>query len=231
VKNANNTDKKSEEKSQVVSRQRVIDHGEVYTSEREVGAMLDLVKDETERIDSRFLEPACGTGNFLIEVLRRKLKVVGERYRQTQSSFEAQALMAVSSLYGIDILPDNVELCRKRLFDFFEEKYRSLFKDKADERVLKSAAYILGKNIVHGDALTMKLVGKDEGICFTEWALCGGKFKGREFRYSDIQQGENPDDDLFNYSKHQSDSGESVFLANPVREIPLTNYWELYGRE
>lgn len=228
IKNSSDTQGASR---QVVSRQRVVDHGEVYTSEREVGAMLDLVKDETERIDSRFLEPACGTGNFLIEVLRRKLNVVEARYSKSQSSFEAQALMAVSSLYGIDILPDNVELCRKRLFDFFEEKYRGLFKEKADERVLKSSAYILGKNIVHGDALTMKLVGKDEGICFTEWALCGGKFKGREFRYSDIQQGENPDDDLFNYSKHQSDSGESVFLANPVREIPLTNYWELYGRE
>ena len=93
---------------QVVSKKRVADHGEVYTSEREVNAMLDLVKQETERIDSRFLEPACGTGNFLTEILARKLRVVESRYRKSQLEYERASIQAISSIYGIDILEDNV---------------------------------------------------------------------------------------------------------------------------
>lgn len=85
-----------------------MDHGEVFTSEREVNAMLDLIKPETERIESRFLEPASGTGNFLIEVLHRKLNVVETRYKKSQREYERYAVIAVSSLYGIDILEDNV---------------------------------------------------------------------------------------------------------------------------
>ena len=76
------------QKGQVKSKKRVADHGEVFTAEREVNAMLDLVKQETERIDSRFLEPACGDGNFLTEVLKRKLIVVENRYRKSQLEFE-----------------------------------------------------------------------------------------------------------------------------------------------
>ena len=87
---------------QVVSKKRVADHGEVFTSEREVNAMLDLVKQETERIDSRFLEPACGTGNFLVEILRRKLEVIKNRYKKNQLEYERYAVIAVSSIYGVD---------------------------------------------------------------------------------------------------------------------------------
>ena len=74
--------------NQVKSKQRVADHGEVFTAEREVNAMLDLVKQETERIDSRFLEPACGDGNFLAEILRRKLAVVKARYKNNIADYE-----------------------------------------------------------------------------------------------------------------------------------------------
>ena len=88
---------------QLKSKNRVADHGEVFTAEREVNAMLDLVKQETERIDSRFLEPACGTGNFLVEVLRRKLAVVDKNYKKSQLDYERYAVLAVSSLYGIDL--------------------------------------------------------------------------------------------------------------------------------
>src|SRR5690349_9976848 len=113
--------------SQVVSKERVAEHGEVFTSPREVNAMLDLVKQETERIDSRFLEPACGTGNFLTEVLNRKLQVVEKKYRKSQLEFERNIVSAVSSIYGIDIQEDNVIECRKRLFDMVDEKYTRLF--------------------------------------------------------------------------------------------------------
>src|SRR3974377_287441 len=107
---------------QVKSKRRVAEHGEVFTSEREVNAMLDLVKQETERIDSRFLEPACGTGNFLTEVLHRKLRVVEKNYRRSQLEFERNLILAVSSIYGIDILEDNVIACRQRLFDIADKR-------------------------------------------------------------------------------------------------------------
>src|SRR5271156_1634216 len=100
---------------QVVSKQRVLDHGEVLTSNREVNAMLDLVKQEVERIDSRFLEPACGNGNFLTAILERKLRVVENRYGKSQLDYERYAILAMSSIYGIDILEDNVQQCRHRL--------------------------------------------------------------------------------------------------------------------
>jgi hypothetical protein len=97
---------------QIKTKQRVADYGEVYTAPREVNAMLDLVKQETERIESRFLEPACGTGNFLLEVLSRKLTRIVSRYAQGPAAarleYERYAVSAVSSLYGIDILEDNV---------------------------------------------------------------------------------------------------------------------------
>src|SRR5262245_14606222 len=106
--------------SQVVSKKRVTVHGEVLTAKREINAMLDLVKQETDRIESRFLEPACGNGNFLTVVLERKLNVVEKRYRKSQLDFERYAVLAVSSIYGIDILPDNVRACRQRLFEIFD---------------------------------------------------------------------------------------------------------------
>lgn len=73
---------------QIKSKKRVADHGEVFTAEREVNAMLDLVKQETERVDSRFLEPACGDGNFLAEILRRKLKEVRRKYKRSPFDYE-----------------------------------------------------------------------------------------------------------------------------------------------
>ena len=127
--------------SQVVSKQRVADHGEVLTAKREVDAMLDLVKHETDRIESRFLEPACGTGNFLAEVLDRKLAVVTSRYGKSEADWDRYAIIAVSSIYGIDILPDNIEKCRERLFKPFE---------KCRDEVKRTIRYILEKNMVCG---------------------------------------------------------------------------------
>jgi len=135
-------------RTQVKSKQRVADHGEVFTSEREVNAMLDLVKQETERIESRFLEPACGDGNFLIEVLRRKLEIVKKRYAKSQIEYERYSILALSSIYGIDILEDNTISCRNRLFSFFKSEYENMYKSATKEEYLKSAQYILSKNIV-----------------------------------------------------------------------------------
>ena len=133
--------------SQVKSKKRVTDHGEVFTSEREVNAMLDLVKQETERIDSRFLEPACGSGNFLVEVLNRKLNIVASRYKKSQLEYERYSVIAISSIYGVDILEDNVVECRHRLFEIFEKQYNSLFKSNCKEECNTSIKYILERNI------------------------------------------------------------------------------------
>ena len=141
------------EKKQVKSKKRVADHGEVFTNEREVNAMLDLVKNETERIDSRFLEPACGNGNFLAEVLRRKLKVVDQRYGNNQMDWERYAVIAVSSIYGVDILEDNAKECRERLYVIFDDFYTALFKDKCKEECRRSIRFLFDRNILWGDAL------------------------------------------------------------------------------
>ncbi|ARN56482.1 DNA methyltransferase [Sedimentisphaera salicampi] len=208
---------------QVRTRQRVADHGEVFTSQREVNAMLDLVKQETERIDSRFLEPACGTGNFLIEVLRRKLARAKERYRKNQLEYERNAVLAVSSLYGIDILEDNAAECRQRLFDEFDKHYLALYKSKCKHECRRSVKFILSKNIVRGDALTMKTADESSYIVFPEWAAVNGSMmKRRDFTFHELLgNSEVRNTPLF------SDLGEEAYVPEPIKEYPLVHFLEL----
>ena len=145
---------------QVKSRKRVTDHGEVFTAQREVNAMLDLVKQETERIDSRFLEPACGTGNFLVEILKRKLAVVEQRYSKSQIEYERYAILALSSIYGVDILQDNVQTCRDRLLGIFTHYYQKNYKELKSD-FLRSAEIMISKNILLGDALDLRITDEN----------------------------------------------------------------------
>ena len=147
---------------QIKSKERVTEHGEVYTSEREVNNMLDLFKQETERIDSRFLEPACGTGNFLVEILNRKLIIVGNRYKKSQLEYERHAVITICSIYGVDILEDNVVECRNRLFDILDKRYTSYYKAKCKEEFKTTIKFILERNILRGDALTLKTGGNKD---------------------------------------------------------------------
>lgn len=205
---------------QVISKRRVTDHGEVYTASREVNAMLDSVKRETENIDSRFLEPACGTGNFLAEVLARKLRVVEKRYRKSQLEFERSAVRAVGSIYGIDILEDNVVACCNRLFDLFNERYSDLFKKTAKDGYRKTIRYILEKNIVWGDARLLKTVGANPSpIVFSEWVLARGSFvKRTDYSFSAVLLPE----------KHDiSDTGNDVFSPKQIRTYPLIHFLRL----
>src|SRR3984957_2293573 len=174
--------------AQVRTKERVADHGEVLTGQREVNAMLDLVKQETERIDSRFLEPACGDGNFLTAILERKLAVVEKRYGKSQLDFERYAILAVSSIYGIDILPDNVRDCRRRLFEAFDANYTRLFKAAGKNKCREAVRFILERNIIWGDALTLKTVGERPGyIVFSEWSpVNGSMLKRREFTFREL---------------------------------------------
>jgi SAM-dependent methyltransferase len=213
---------------QTVSKQRVADYGEVYTSQREVNAMLDLVKQETERIESRFLEPACGTGNFLIEVLSRKLAKVASRYAKSRSEYERFSVSAVASLYGIDILQDNVLACRGRLFNYFSAQYIDLFGLFGNDDFPTTIKFILRKNIVWGDALTLQTVDeKPAPIVFSEWSLIhGGMVKRRDFLFKSLLDYVKDDSEtLF------SDAGDDVIITQPEKEYPLTHYSKLHETE
>ena len=179
-------------KKQIKSRQRVADHGEVYTAEREVKAMCDLVSNECNRIDSRFLEPACGDGNFLAEILSRKLAAVKKKYKKSVIDYEKNALLAVSSIYGVDILADNVAACRERLFKMWRKEYKAVVKTAYSEDTEKSVRFILSKNIVCGNALTLMCVDEngidtDAPIIFSEWAfIMGANMQRQDFTFSEL---------------------------------------------
>lgn len=209
---------------QVLSKQRVADHGEVLTGKREVNAMLDLEKSETERIDSRFLEPACGTGNFLAEILERKLRVVEIRYSKSQLEFERYSILAISSIYGIDILEDNIQQCRERLFGIFDLNYRRLFKNKSGGDCRESVRYILERNMIHGDALSLQTVGDNpKPIVFSEWSpVNGSMLKRRDFTFHRLLAHEAAKEmPLF------SDLGEDVFIPTPEKEYAPIHFLKM----
>lgn len=186
----------------VKSKQRVADHGEVFTPTWMVEDMLDLVKHESERIDSRVLEPACGSGNFLVPVLARKLVTVQLRHGKSEFEKRHYALFALMCMYGIELLGDNAEECRDNL----SEVFNSFLRISSDDQWAGAAREILSVNIIQGDALTMT-VPSGQPITFPEWGYLGkGKFQRRDFRYEDLTHrasyqgtlfGELKDDDLF----------------------------------
>lgn len=170
--------------SLIKSKQRVTDHGEVFTPAWLVEDMLNLVKDEAERIDSRFLEPACGSGNFLTQVLRRKLTTVKHKYGKSDFENGHFALYALMSIYGIELLADNIAECRSNLLDIVAD-YLSV---NDDNTLYRAAEYVLSQNLIHGDALTMRTM-QDEPIVFPEWGYLGkGKFQRRDFRFDSLTQ-------------------------------------------
>lgn len=210
---------------QVKSSDRVRNHGEVLTARREVEAMLDLVKNESERIDSRFLEPACGTGNFLTAILERKLKTVVSRYKVKQADFEVQMLSAISSIYGIDLLEDNIAEAQKRMFEMAVDTYKKVIKKSPDEEFQKIIKLILEKNILQGDSLN----GIDK-IVFTQWTLVGYQFNREEYSFSQMnQEAEILSTPLF--AALSNEKGEEVFIPNPIKTYPLTYYRKLANVE
>jgi len=165
--------------SLVKTKKRVADHGEVFTPAWMVEAMLDQVKAETERIDSRFLEPACGSGNFIVQILRRKLTAVELKFGKSDFEKQHYALLGLMCIYGVELLADNIAECRENVLDIFAE-YLSI--DEVD-LLYKAASYVLSQNLVHGDALTMRDQA-NQAITFCEWGYLGkGKFQRRDFRF------------------------------------------------
>lgn len=208
----------SEPQRLVRSRERVANHGEVFTPAWLVDAMLDLVKGETERIDSRFLEPACGSGNFLVEILRRKLAVVEFKYGRSPFDKRCFALLALMCIYGIELLADNIAECRDNLLEIFADY---LHLDEADE-FYRAASHVLAQNLVHGDALAVP-ANAERPITFAEWGYLGrGKFQRRDFRLDALSQisspGERPLLDI--------EPGRRICFT-PVREYPPMTVREL----
>lgn len=217
--------------AQVKSRERVQDVGEVFTNEREVNAMLDMVKSETERIDSRFLEPACGNGNFLAEVLRRKLAVVASRYRKSPTEYMRYAFVAVSSVYGVDIMADNVAECRERLYGIVEDEAKRAIRGAVNAAFLDSIRFLLSKNILCGDALTLK-DEKGAPITFAEWSVVtGDKVKRRDYRLSELLEGGEEQVSLFGDDGDridwEYDEETKAYIPSAIAEYPPVNYWEV----
>ena len=212
-------------RSQIKSKERVSERGEVFTAEREVKAMCDLVKDECERIDSRFLEPACGDGNFLAEILRRKLEVVKKQYKKSTYEYEQNSVLAVTSIYGVDIMMDNVIACRERMFDIWNKEYTANCKKDANDETREAVKFILSLNIVLGNALSMMCVDEngedipDKGIVFPEWSfVLGAQLKRRDYRF-DVLLKENANEDMYDmqFSLFGDDAmGTENWMIDPI---------------
>lgn len=204
----------------VKSKQRVADHGEVFTPAWMVEAMLDLVKGETERIDSRFLEPACGSGNFLIQVLRRKLAAVEIKFGKSDFEKRHYALLGLMCIYGIELLPDNIVECRANVLEILTE-YLAI--DESDD-FYRAAWHVLSLNLVHGDALTMQS-HDGQPITFAEWGYLGkGKFQRRDFRFDILTHSSkfSAEDDLFStLGKHEIFTPSKTYPPITVRELGI----------
>jgi hypothetical protein len=201
--------------SLVKSKQRVADHGEVFTPAWMVDAMLDLVKEESERIDSRFLEPACGSGNFLVRVLQRKLTAVELRYGKSDFERKHYALLALMCIYGIELLPDNIAECRANLLEIFAE-YLNI---EASDDTYRAGYGVLSWNLVHGDALKM-LASDGRPIIFAEWGYLGkGKFQRRDFRFDILTGMSNHVEQGSLFAKHEIFTPIKTYPPMTVREL------------
>ena len=220
---------------QIKSRERVAERGEVFTAEREVNAMLDLVKQETERIDSRFLEPACGNGNFLVEILRRKLEVIKRQYKKQLGELELQTTIALSSIYGIDIMKDNVEECCQRLLDIVCNWYSDVHPlQKAPSQKLSAVwSYLLHRNILWGDALTLRepvgekatIIEKRDAkpITFSEWSFISDMVMRKDYHLAALVQAQSASVPFV-----KNDQGNEVFLPpEPIREYRPIHYLKI----
>ena len=199
----------------VKSKQRVADHGEVFTPPWMVEAMLDLVKAESERIDARFLEPACGSGNFIVRILMRKLAAVELKYGKYGFERRHYALLALMCIYGIELLPDNVAECRENALEIFVE-----YTQTSDEDELCLAAmHVLKTNILHGDALTMR-ASDGQSIAFAEWGYLGkGKFQRRDFRLDVLTGSANFSAEGSLFGKHEIFTPIKTYAPMTMREL------------
>ncbi len=205
----------------IKSKKRVRDHGEVFTPEPIVREMLTLVDHEVKNLESKFLEPACGDGNFLSVVLEERLREVERRYRQSQLDSERYAFLALANIYGIDLLEDNVFAARENLFQIMKKWYEKLFKKKQKKKFLEAIKFLLTKNIVQGNALTLKN-NKEKPIIFSEWSPVNHvKVKRRDFNFAEILERDLPKNDLFSEENR----------IKPIKEFPIIHFLRIMEHE
>jgi hypothetical protein len=213
----------------IKSKQRVADHGEVFTPAWMVEAMLDLVKDETERIDSRFLEPACGSGNFLVRIVQRKLAAVELRYGKSDFERQHYGLLGLMCIYGVELLADNIAECRANVLEIFIE-YLNL---NTSDDLYRAASYVLSQNLVHGNALTMR-TQNNQAITFAEWGYLGkGKFQRRDFRFDSLTLSStfSAEGSLFaQLSKHEIFKPMKTYPPMTVRELATAEPIDIKAR-
>jgi len=208
------------------SKKRIRDYGEVFTQKKDVVSILNLVQNETFNLESRFLEPACGDGNFLAEILYRKILILNKKFKTNKLDFERNSILALSSIYGVDILNDNIIKLNERLLKIFIDNYVSHF-GEINTSFLKSLKHILKKNLIFGDALSYKIPKTNNSIIFSEWSLVNIDYvKRRDFTFKDIIAYKPIDGpNLF------SDLGENAFIPTPIKDHSLKHYLKLYEQK
>jgi len=156
---------------QIKSKHRVTEFGEVNTSFETIESIIDLVGSEAIRYDSKFLDPACGDGNFLSALLDRKLASFEKKHYKNTHLCEEKLMIILSSIYGIDRLKDNIMEARVRILERFSDAYAKLVDSEVKGRTRRSAEYIVSKNIIFGDALTLEDYESGNEIIFSEWVF------------------------------------------------------------
>lgn len=199
----------------IKSKSRTQDFGEVFTNNQEINGMLDLVKVESERIDSKFLEPACGHGNFLVNILKRKLTTIDNLNLIDISEYEQKMFIAVSSIYGIDIQEDNIEQSRMRIYNIIENNYKNQFNDLIDVNFLKSIKYVICKNIFCGDTLKC-MTYNHKTIIFSDWNINDSWVKRKD--YSMLQMIDFYGDNV----------NSKLIPLKPIKIFPRINIKEVY---
>ena len=205
------------------SSERARDLGEVFTPESTVNEMLDLLQDINYA--SKFLEPGCGSGNFLVEILSRKIDMVSRLPEVVTSlksgrfsEFEFKAVIALASVYGIDIDPLNISEAKERLLEVFTQKYKQLTKQDLPDYLLATVSHVMNQNILLGD-----LVNSPQTIEVVEYSeLPNLRIKQRVFRFSDLIY---PEDEVF-------EDNDMLFGHVPIalRDLPLMQFSELGSR-
>jgi hypothetical protein len=211
---------------QIKNKSRVANYGEVLTSKKEVLDMLYLVNSEVDRFESRFLEPACGDGNFLYQILNFKLKKLDEKYKKNKYEFEKYSLLIFTSIYGIDILEDNIISAKERLFKHFFDVYQKNFALDINHKLIRCIKYILEVNLLNSDALTLKNKKNDKFIIFAEWSLINDKIKRRDFEFKNLI-----DYAPFGAETLFSDLGEEIIIPLPIKEYPLVHFLDIVPKD
>ena len=206
---------------------RIAEYGEVFTNEKEVKDMLSLVRNETQRIDSKFLDPACGDGNFLEEVILQKLMLLKQINKKEQLNYEKNLFLIVANTYGIELLKDNVIKCRKRIYKIVSEIYLKQFKNNFNSQFIASLNFVISKNIVHGDSLTNKNPSNGEYLKFSEWVFTTRSLvKRREFLYKELIE-----NSIINDSPLFASNQNQVFIPNPYKDFKVIHFYELANHD